>query len=215
MDTLTSGFDFDRAAGWYDFLSTLVFGSAIRDLERSLIPHMAERTSLCWIGGGTGALLPEILKTCPSLKIEFVELSSNMRRKAARRIDAHHQDSLRFWPSMEDLSDTGELCDTLFLSCVMDVYTEKQLAPLLCNWTRQRPVILAVDFVVPASGPGRWLAKAMIPLMYRFFHLMIGLPVIPLPDWEATLCRCGYEKQFSKKAWLGMLTASVWVPSGV
>ena len=212
---MASDSHFDRAASWYDRVAGLVFGSSIRSLERSLLDKLEGRQSLVWIGGGTGEILPEIIRHYPELSIEYIEISSEMSERAKRRLGREEDHKVRFWHSFEAYSQESSNDDTLLLSCVMDVFDEEELQVTLSKWTSDRPTILAVDFIIPGKGPGRLLANFLIPMMYRFFQITIGLPAHSLPDWRQALRQCGYERKREIRAWAGIMEASVWTPSGI
>lgn len=212
---MASDAHFDRAVSWYDALAGLVFGTSIRGLERSLLDELEGKQSLVWIGGGTGKILPEIIWKYPELSIDYIEISSEMSARAKQRLDLGKHCKVRFWDSFEEYSQVSSNGDTLLLSCVMDIFDQEELQLSLSKWTSNRPMVLAVDFIIPEKGPGRLLANLLVPLMYRFFRITIGLPAHPLPDWRLALRQCGYEKKGERWAWAGILEASVWKASGV
>jgi len=78
--------NYDRIATNYDRLSRLVFGKSIIRAQQALLPFVSSPARILIVGGGTGWILEEIAKHCPSgLAIDYVEISSNMLDLARRR----------------------------------------------------------------------------------------------------------------------------------
>jgi len=76
--------NFNRIAWAYDSLVKITFGSRLWQAQRAHLEKIAEGDSVLVVGGGSG----RILNWIKAEKIDFLELSHSMIRKASKRGDS-------------------------------------------------------------------------------------------------------------------------------
>ena len=87
----------------YDYLASLVLGKAFHESKWTFLEIIQPGDTVWVIGGGTGAILPEILKRCgKNGKIIYMEASNKMLEKAKGRVSLDCQSRVEFICS-EDL----------------------------------------------------------------------------------------------------------------
>lgn len=204
---------FDKSVKWYDWLSQLVFGSRLRDIERKLISHLPHSGTILWIGGGSGQILPEIMEARPDLRIVYLDTSENMVRIAKERMPAS-TDRVAFLTSETQFQDHMEEINAVLLFFVLDLFNEEELAEMLPAWIFRQgkwvEFLLVADFHYPATPLGKMIASVLIPSMYFFFRLSIHLPTTRLPDWKKSLEDLGYVEASVNQGLMGVVRSGLW-----
>lgn len=204
---------FDKSINWYDSLSSFVFGSRLRQMERELIPHVPDSGTILWIGGGSGQILPEIIAARPSLEILYLDTSEKMVAKAKRRL-AGTEAKVSFFTSLSQITHDQAPLDAVLLFFVLDVFTEQELQEILPIWnscgSKKTNLLLVADFDYPISRLGNLFARMLIPLMYVFFRLSIQIPTKKLPDWKKSLDQLGYTESSITTSLMGVLRSGCW-----
>ena len=70
--------NFDSVAGYYDKLSILVFGTAMRRAQTAHLHDIPLGRNVLILGGGTGWLLSELSAVNPTCKVWYIDASSKM-----------------------------------------------------------------------------------------------------------------------------------------
>ncbi|MDP5169321.1 MAG: class I SAM-dependent methyltransferase [Bacteroidia bacterium] len=207
---------FDKAASWYDRLATLVYGQRLLAAQREMLEELPENGRVLWVGGGTGTMLPVLLESRPHLHVDYLEESSRMISIAAGRITGREQ-QVSFATSLEYLEPREAEYDAVLLFFVMDVFETRELSLQLQKWLRYanpQGKVLVAEFCVPAEQPGRMLAKVLIPTMYSFFRLSIGMSNTRLPDWKGCLEEQGFQEVKRTERLLGIILSACWQVKG-
>src|SRR5690606_15253584 len=117
---------FDRIAFCYDFLKKTVFGAKLDKAAVEFLSYMPDNASVLIIGGGTGEILAELLKSTSTRKITYLEYSHKMIAAAKRRIKNFHDANVDLPEihfiegSLENLN-SEETFDVVFTPFVLDV----------------------------------------------------------------------------------------------
>jgi SAM-dependent methyltransferase len=177
---------FDALAPLYDHLARWVFGGAILRAQRSQLQTLEESKNLLFIGGGSGEVLAELLRSSPELKVTYIDASSAMIARAQARLSppelqrvtwVHATHEILLEPSHTQQRYDGVLT-YFFLDCLRPdelLTLIDALEPRIRRWS-------LVDFV-PQT---RWWARHLITFMYLCSALTTDLPnrrLSPVPDW--------------------------------
>lgn len=74
--------DFDRIAGFYDFLANMVFGGRLLRSQKAMLRYLNDTDLVLILGGGTG----QILNFTPLVKrVDYLEKSVKMMKRAKKR----------------------------------------------------------------------------------------------------------------------------------
>jgi ubiquinone/menaquinone biosynthesis C-methylase UbiE len=208
------GAGFDGLVRLYRGLEFAAFG---RDLERarfSLLDHLAASRRILVLGEGDGRCLARLVRLAPDARIDCVDISAAMLRRAAarlspsdgRRVTFHRLDA-RSAPLPAGPFDA---VTTLFF---LDCFTDDEVRGLV---ERIRRVLapsarwLWADFRMPESGPyARARARAWIALLYAFFRWQTGISARALPAAEAAIGAAGLQEIARRDYQRGMVRAAL------
>src|SRR5687767_498288 len=77
--------DFNFIAPVYDALAQLVYGKAQRRAQAHFLSMIPAGSSVLILGGGSGWILPELLRQSRPARVLFLEPSAQMMQRAKRR----------------------------------------------------------------------------------------------------------------------------------
>ncbi|MCR5886909.1 class I SAM-dependent methyltransferase [Hymenobacter sp. J193] len=185
---------FDRVAAFYDPLARLVFGRSLQRAQLRALAHLPSGAPhVLIIGGGTGWVLPELLRRCPGARVLYLEASGQMLQRAQATLHQHcpaHLSQVQFRVGTEAALQPQEQFDAVLTFFFLDLFDLPRLRPLLARLHQARragsPWLLA-DFAPPRT----WWQRGMLRLMYWFFGLTTGISGRQLPPIRAELARLG------------------------
>lgn len=174
--------NYDRIAANYDRLSRLIFGKAIVRAQQALLPLLTPPARVLIVGGGTGWILEEIARVCPSgLTIDYVEISSNMLDLARMR-DFKKNKVTFIHAAIEDyLSPAAyEVVMTPFLFDNFSYERAREVFQKLDNMLENGALWLFTDFHID-KGLNRLWQKTLLRSMYVFFRSISHVEADQLP----------------------------------
>ena len=180
--------DFNRIAWAYDFLVNITFGSRIWKAQKVHLKNIQKTDSVLIVGGGSGKILDSI----DADKVDFLELSAAMIRRAKRRGKGTliHGD---FFES--ELKRYDWVIFPFFLDC----FAENKIMDAL-NRTKQslekEGRVIVTDF-----EPQNWRHGLLTQLMLAFFRISTSLEATKLSPIRRLIADVGYvtisSEQFS------------------
>lgn len=182
--SLTAGFN--RLAPIYDALARVAIGKGIRTSQLHFLNHLRERRKLLILGGGTGWILPCIIKSNPTIQIDYVDISHRMIEQARSNVSADFQ--VRFIVGTEE-NIPDKNYDCVITNFYLDLFDDVNLGhAVFCikNSILPNAIWVATDFIDEKPWHRRVLA-----IMYWFFRLTTGLRTKKLPLWEKELRNAG------------------------
>lgn len=201
--------NFNLVSPIYEASARLVFGNEHRRAEAFFLPDVPMGSRVLLVGGGAGHLLHALILTRNPAAVAFVEPSSAMRRRAAKRVE-NEPGAAR----VAFLKKSGELTgqppfDVLVTPFVLDLFTDAQLQgeflpPILAALTPNARWLFT-DFVRPQSR-GQAL---LIRVMYTFFRLLAGIPARRLPEYAAHFQRTRFRKTVTQFFFGGLIESAV------
>jgi SAM-dependent methyltransferase len=206
---------FSLVAPFYDLLSRGVFGPALYRSQEQYLDLVPAGARVLLIGGGTGQILPALLKHTASREIVFLEASDKMLAKARKNAPTQ-QEACRVIFRLGTEADIGpeEKFDVILTYFFLDLFS-----PALLNQITHRlhqalvpgGLWLVSDFVKP-PGPGLRQAAAacLFRSMYLFFRLTCGISAATLPDWQRVLARHGLIPAKSCYFYSGLIQAAAY-----
>jgi ubiquinone/menaquinone biosynthesis C-methylase UbiE len=182
---------FDWLANYYDVLSGLVFGNALKDSEQHFLHLLPKGCTILIVGGGTGLILRQIFQHNPTCHVWFIEASRKMLSRAIKNVPRKYADQVQFVYGTEESIAGDVKFDVLLTSFYLDLYPDKEL-PEVCAALRQRLCERGLWLVNDFSDGGKWWQRLMLWVMYRFFVAACRISARTLPDWEKFLKRAGF-----------------------
>ncbi|WP_303310744.1 class I SAM-dependent methyltransferase [Hymenobacter sp. BT730] len=205
---------FDRVAAFYDPLARLVFGRSLLRAQRLALeglPAGAPRVLI--IGGGSGWVLPEVLRRRPAAHILYIEASPAMLRRSQQTLQGlspTQQKQVEFRLGTEDSLLPTEAFDVIVTFFFLDLFPAARLRHIVSRLAAvrkpQAPWLLA-DFAPPRTA---W-QKLLLASMYRFFGLTTGIQGRKLPPIREELARVGLLPTTRHTVFGGMAEAVVYV----
>jgi ubiquinone/menaquinone biosynthesis C-methylase UbiE len=200
-------FTFQHIAPYYDLFARLVFGNTLDKAQKHFFSLIPQGSSILIIGGGSGRILPYLLKNVRPKKITYVEASSNMlkiAKRKSRRILKNSQSNieLTFIHGTEDNIKAIQKYDVLMTFFLFDIYPTHQarkLANKLSDYLKPSGSWLFADFCLEGQGFQLIWKQIMLKLMYSFFRLVSNLQNQSLPDYESIFKELHYfpvQQQF-------------------
>ena len=210
---------FDRIAIYYDSLKKLVFGSSIDDAQKYFLDVIPPGASVIVIGGGTGELLVEILRSRRAGAVTYLEFSEKMLHLAQRRSTRYQQNldcgnlQIHFKLGSVEALARDEKFDAVFTPFVLDVIEEKRLPGFMKaidSHLHQNALWFFSDFRQGQStGFQIPFQKFLLRGMLFFFKITIGLKLERLPEFEVLFDRLGYKKERSQLFYRGFIQSKV------
>lgn len=157
--------NFNRIAPFYDLLVKVIFGSKLEYAQKAFINNINQGTRLLIIGGGTGSIL-EWLPENKQLKIDYVELSAVMLKKAKKR--PQKGNSVTFLE--QDVLDVIGSYDIIIANFLLDCFNEKHLE-LVVNHLRKSLDKEGELYVTDFCPPSNKKQNLLLRLMHVFFRV--------------------------------------------
>lgn len=172
--------DFDRLAGFYDWLAWLVYGTAIRKAQTCFLHVVPDNSRVLVLGGGTGWWITYLLREKKNIQLLYVEPSQQMIQRARRH--SANSSAVEFLAgTLEEVPDSRKF-DVVITFFFFDLFDDEGLEAQL-NLIRKhldsQTIWLATDFIDKQI----W-HRILLSIMYRFFRLFAGLKTKRLPLWE-------------------------------
>lgn len=177
---------FNKLAPVYDALARIVIGKGIRTSQLHFLNHLRERRKLLILGGGTGWILPYIIKSNPTLQIDYIDVSQRMIEQARSRVSEDFQ--VRFIEGTEENIPDKDY-DCVVTNFYLDLFDDLNLEHVVFrikNSILPNAIWVATDFV----NERPW-HKRVLAIMYTFFRVTTGLRTQKLPLWEKELLKAG------------------------
>ncbi|MFD2245831.1 class I SAM-dependent methyltransferase [Pontibacter ruber] len=204
---------FDRVSSFYDPLSRLVFGSALELAQLALLPFVPAKARMLLIGGGSGWLLEQLLRSGKELQILYLEASPNMLRKAQERTKASIKNTaVEFRLGTEDVLKAHEQFDVVLTPFLLDLFPAPRLHDLMHRLhTALIPggLWLFADFW-PVTSPAPLWQHLLLKSMYVFFGVLSDVKATQLPDFKAQFDRLYLQEVYAASFYGGMVQAKVY-----
>ena len=170
---------FDLLAPVYDMLQRLFFGNSLIRAQNHFLKSIRESDSVLIIGGGTGNILIEMLRTGTGENYHYIDISKRMIRSAKRKVRRYYKKN----PGTQHRPRIVYLCanitrvplktyDLIVTPFVLDCFTDKTLATLvpdLAAALKPGGSWLFTDFHIP-HGFARYPARILIRFLYFCFN---------------------------------------------
>lgn len=172
---------FDKIYRFYDLLARLVFGNTLEKAKASFLSTVEEGANVLIIGGGTGATLERLDELGRNLKIDYVESSRGMTRKARERMLKNIKVVFHPLP-IEDFYGTGY--DIIITEFFFDLFEVEKLEKLLVHIVHKLKIggnWIDTDFRPTNNVWNRVVLKAML----IFFKLSVHMKANRLFDTKS------------------------------
>lgn len=203
---------FNRIAPYYDRLTRLVFGKAILNSQLEFLSSVRPDSTVLILGGGTGAMLPLLLRRIPSGRILYIEASSEMLKLAERNVPAEFTTKIRFVHGTHHSLPDGMQFDVIITNFFLDLFPDDEVGTIcqeLSSRLRQQGLWMISDFV---KG-NKWWHGMMLWTMYRFFRLTSGITGSRLSSWDQRLRAVGLRATDSKSFFHGFIKSGLYTKS--
>jgi hypothetical protein len=208
---------YDRLAGCYRLLETLVFGRALERARFRHFDHLRNRKRILLLGDGDGRGLALVCRLAPDAQIDSLDSSAGMLARSAKRLSTGDRERVIFVQA-DALThsfprDTYDAVTTLFF---LDGFSAEQVNALV---TRLHPALTAdalwfhADFALPPTGWAHMRARAWLALMFAFFRWQTGLSIRSLPPSENLLQAAGFHRAAHTSWQNGFLVGTVFARS--
>lgn len=177
--------NYKGVAPYYDILSQIVFRGQLVASQNYFLMELGNPASILIFGGGTGQMIPLLLKKYPKAEIHFLDSSKAMIAKAKARVGLQNG-RVRFTYGTEMELKPGNRYDVILTAFVLDNFENPRLTrvyQMLLASLQIKGKWIHTDFYLDQKSP-YWQRK-MVDLMYWFFGVTAGLQNQTLPDFNA------------------------------
>lgn len=203
-------------ASFYDQLARFIYGAALEQAQLSLLPLLPPQGHVLVIGGGSGWLLEQILKTGRQLDILYIDAAPAMLQRAKQRY-AHfrqtHQCKVTFRLGTEQTLQPQEQFEVIYTPFLLDLFPPRRLQRLMNKLAfalGQNGSWFFADFW-PLQQPPPFWQKLLIWGMYAFFGTVSGVKARQLPDYAFHFRALNFQEAYSRSFFKGMVQAKVFV----
>jgi tRNA (cmo5U34)-methyltransferase len=198
--------NFDSVAGFYDQLSTMVFGTAIRRAQTTHLSDIPQGSNVLILGGGTGWLLSELSEANPTCKVWYIDASSRMISRSKKNIRNSTQEIV-FIHGTENSIPVGIKFDAVITNFYLDLFPQDLCISIIHkirSAIQTNGLWLVSDFINTT-----WWHGVMLRIMYGFFRLLCGIEGSSLPPWKNLLEKNGFKEDKSGEFFGGFIKSAV------
>ena len=198
--------NFDAVAGFYDKLSMLVFGTAMRRAQTTHLHDIPPGSKVLILGGGTGWLLSELFAVNPTCKVWYIDASSRMISLSKRAMQNSTQEIV-FIHGTEEAIPIGVTFDAVITHFYLDLFPHDpciRIIHKIRSIIRTTGLWLVCDFIHTT-----WWHGVMLRMMYGFFKLTCGIEGSSLPPWKKLLEENGFKEHKSREFFGGFIKSAV------
>jgi ubiquinone/menaquinone biosynthesis C-methylase UbiE len=200
---------FNWIAPHYDAISRLVFGKAIFHSQLWALKSLPPGSAILVLGGGSGEILPALVRMNPSCTVWFVEASSKMLSLAGAVLTAEKKKNITFIHGTEKAIPPHLAFDVVITNFLLDLFPDAE-AGILCRELIQKIDPQGLWFVTDFSDDGKWWQRILLWTMYRFFVVTCKIRAVRLPAWEDHLRSVGLIERESKRFYGGFIKSIVY-----
>ena len=207
---------FHRAAPFYDQLARLIYGDALAQAQEALLPFVPPQGRVLVIGGGSGWLLEQLLRTGKQLDILYIDAAPAMLHRAAQRYTNFrqpHRCKVVFRLGTEQTLQPQEQFEVIYTPFLLDLFPPRRLQQLMETLSAALTPAgswLFADFWPQQQPPPRW-QQLLLWGMYAFFGAVSGVKARQLPDYAQHFRELGFLETYSHSFYKGMVQAKVFV----
>lgn len=207
---------FHRVATFYDRLARLVYGNALEQAQLALLPYVPRQAKVLVIGGGSGWVLEQLLRTQKQLDILYLDAAPAMLQLAQQRFEKYkspHNSAVHFRLGTEQTLQPHEQFDVVFTPFLLDLFPPQRLRLLMQKLAAALVPgggWLFADFW-PVQQPLLWWQCLLVFGMYTFFGLLSGVKARKLPDYGLHFDELKLREEFSQAFYGGMIQGKVFV----
>lgn len=202
---------FGRLAPLYDHMAALVYGRAIRRAQTHFLPTVQPTQALV-LGGGTGWIMQEMRKAWPQAHLTYIDIAPRMVSKATAKLGSDPNAHF-ICGRIQDLPPHQQF-DTILTPFIFDLFQGPALTDIMTTTLSHLSPLgtwIMTDFRKVPAGPMRYISRALLWLMYRFFRLTCHIQATDLPDLEAHARSLGFHLQAHHHTYQGMIRTTRWL----
>ncbi|HLZ16342.1 MAG TPA: class I SAM-dependent methyltransferase [Cyclobacteriaceae bacterium] len=181
--------DFDKIAVVYDRLAKLIFGKSINESQKHFLPLIPSHSTVLILGGGSGWILPEIMKERPGVYVCYIDASKGMIDLARKRIQSR---SILFIHGTEN-DIPAQQFDVVLTHFYLDLFPPDSLRAVIAKI--KTTLLPGSSWIVTDFLNDAWWKTLMLTVMYRFFRWTCRIESNRLPDWNKALFESGGRKK--------------------
>jgi ubiquinone/menaquinone biosynthesis C-methylase UbiE len=200
---------FNWIAPHYNAISRLVFGNTIYHSQLWALKSLPPGSAILVLGGGSGEILPALVRINPSCMVWFVEASSNMLSRASAVLAAEEKKNITFIHGTEKAIPSHLVFDVVITNFLLDLFPDAE-AGTLCRELIQKIGRQGLWFVADFKDGGKWWQRLLLWTMYRFFVITCKIGAVRLPAWENHLQSVGLVEKQSKHFYGGFIKSIIY-----
>lgn len=181
--------NYDRIAGIYDLMATVIFFGAISEAKKHYMSLVASKSKILLVGGGTGKILKHLNQLNIPITVDFLEPSFKMITKAKERADGLPNLHINYIQNKLDSFESAGQYDCICSFFFLDIFQKSDLIDSVKKFSKMLSTngfLLVSDFQIKNN---LWWQKALSGLMHVFFRITTNLQSKGLKDINSYLCK--------------------------
>lgn len=198
-------------APFYEFFSRKVFGVDFQQSKRTFIDQIQKGNTVLIVGGGTGAILPEILEQIGQFgRIIYLEASRSMLQRSQKNVPQPFSGQIQWIHSSRFEALPKVKSDVIISHYFLDVLTDAGIDQLFREVDRRihpETKWFFTDFFPETHR--KWLLYAMI----SSFRMLARHPRKDLPDYQVFFQKWGWKQMHRVAFQKGFFQAICYKPA--
>jgi ubiquinone/menaquinone biosynthesis C-methylase UbiE len=181
-------------APYYQFISEIVFGKNLEQIQLDSFPWIPENGKILFIGGGSGSILKKLLQEKPRIEITYLDKSEEMISLSKRKLADKDLNSVEFICGEIESYHTAKKFDAVLSYFFLDQFAKKnrdliirQIETLLTP----KGIIIIADF----SPPKNTFQKLIEKLMFAFLKISTRIESDQIEDLNEEMNQYGYRRK--------------------
>ena len=204
---------FDHLAPIYRVLEALAFGRTLDVAREQFAGDLEHRDRILLAGEGTGRFLRALTKINPESRIDCLDSSAAMLRRAFDGFDSKSLTRIAFIDAdllqWKPEGSYDAIVTNFFLDCFAES-DQQQVVEKLARCASPDSTWLITEFAIPPNRIASLLARAAIGLVYLFFRLTTNISASRLVNYQPALEAGGFTLTKRAPRLGGFVISDVW-----
>jgi ubiquinone/menaquinone biosynthesis C-methylase UbiE len=202
----------DFIAPFYEWFEKAAFGGKLQKHRVTFLAAAKNKQRALILGDGDGRFAEALIKACPELHIDSVDLSLGMVLEARKR--CRETDRVRVIHSdVFQLDSATNPYDIAFSHFFLDCFDSEELfslVQLVSSNLEAHALWIISDFRRMPAGWRKFYSAAWLKTMYLFFRIATGLKTRELPNHRRALESAGFTLRREQVSMAGLIASEWW-----
>ena len=173
--------NYNFVSPFYDLIAKCVFLNSIQKAQNKFIPTIPDKSTILYIGGGSGKSINLILKNKPGIHITFIDTSSKMLEKAKKNCNSQNQVEFILGDESAIPNKKFDVIITFFFLDLFSLLNQDLVFKKLNSFLHTNGIWLLADFIKAEN----WWQNVIESIMFTFLKLSTNIESSSVNQIEA------------------------------